>query len=231
MPRGIVQDRKRGFIGDYVGRMTTRGYRGKLVRSNPKATSIFKSKITVPTSPIPDSTPIGIHTHAPSTHDIPDPTPSDLPIIDPSQDDHSDSGDFFAPLEHDPKDPYRLRILERPTIKTSQGTVSRSNSMCACCPCSRSHRRRTSSWRSGLRGSGPSTWPVWWTRRREGLPPARSVLSKTRNGAAWNASVLPDYARIAAGSTIAALLSTRWRLGVTDTGRPLGCGTLELPFV
>ncbi|KAJ3507665.1 hypothetical protein NMY22_g16859 [Coprinellus aureogranulatus] len=125
MPYGIINDRKRAMTADYVGRMTSRGYKGRLLRPDRKPRDRKQGRT------------LNLNVYANSETPLPvpllplnlklEPTDNDLSQLPFAMDtdfgSDTKSADFFTPLPHDRNDPYRMKILQKPS-KPSQGSSS-----------------------------------------------------------------------------------------------------------
>ncbi|KAJ3518424.1 hypothetical protein NMY22_g13684 [Coprinellus aureogranulatus] len=125
MPYGIINDRKRAMTADYVGRMTSRGYKGRLLRSDRKPRD----------RKLGQTLNLNIQTNSETPLPVPllpfnvkiESTDSNLFellfAMDIDFGSETKLADFFTPLPHDSKDPYRMKILQKPS-KPSQGFIS-----------------------------------------------------------------------------------------------------------
>lgn len=105
--------------------MTSRGYKGRLVRSTHKLRELKEKLSHI------FSTSLNLDTPSPDVKSVPDPdtntsSPSYLPFPSSYEDnlDVSMSNLYLQSMPHDSKEPFRMKILEPPRSKTSQGTVS-----------------------------------------------------------------------------------------------------------
>ncbi|KAJ3533262.1 hypothetical protein NMY22_g7406 [Coprinellus aureogranulatus] len=128
MPYGVVFDRKRALTADYVGRVTERGFKGRLVRRDRKPRD-HKAHLSLvldpPAKENPYPKPVIAHAPCHNGHlpmsDLPFSPDHDWDFKDIS---HPHEDNAFDPATPYSKDTYRPGLLERPSRKTRQGSTS-----------------------------------------------------------------------------------------------------------